>query len=94
MDISIEDKILDLYAMQGKYKLPSLRLRDATKLLNLIDGFNWMGVTDAEIPEFYTKILQIVIAAAEMQQIDFQAYRQAEKEIDIYLSGQSLEEDD
>ena len=94
MSISIEDKILDLYAMKGSYILPSLREREAIRLLNIIDGLNFAGIVDAEIPEFYIKTLQIIISAAQLQNEDWQAYMQAEKEIQLWLADQTLSENE
>ncbi len=85
MTLSVENKILALYAKKGEFILPSVRLREATKLLNLIDGFNWCGIIDIELPEIYTVTLQKIIALAEIEKGAWHDTVMAEKEIDQWL---------
>lgn len=88
MTLSLEDKILALYAKKGEFVLPSVRLREAIKLLNLIDGFNWCGIVDTELPEIYTVTLQKIIALAEIEKGEWHDIVMAEKEIDQWLRRQ------
>lgn len=90
--ISIENKIVDLYSARGKYQLPSLRERDCAKLLKLIDDFNHSRITGAKIEPFYVKILQLAYISAHNANIEWQLDLQAQREIDLYLKGQSLDQ--
>jgi len=73
MNKSIENRIIDLYGAQGQWALPAAREREATRLLNIVDGLNFSGIIDCYIDDFYVRLLQMILISAHRQNMDMQA---------------------